>query len=351
MEKSEIEDIEFDFKKIIDEKLPEIDTVFSDTAIKLDPEILKFLNQFVNNNAAGIFKGELNLSLILDSNTVLSCVRSKFLNKRESILVEISKNPMISIYYSDYVKEEVVRNIKKGRLSTKNKKLDTPDVVKYADDFLENFIHIKNHEITQHPNSEKLKERDPKDVPILNLTSSKDNHGILTLDGDFAENPEIKTWTIKEFGETTCMMNKGAMAVCFLSLTTALIVDFIKFLLNILKTIITFVIDILKSIVTLIASISPAMLLTIGGVALIALISFLKEDDNEFETDIKALLKSFEQKFNRLFNNVSNLLKSLNEKEEVKLLGKGLMYLLVMNTEMMKESERINSYLNKATGI
>ena len=110
-------------RKIIEDYMPKMDTFFNEQAVITSPAILKALKKFVSMNKNSFFSANLNISLAIDTNTLFACVYRKLINNQESILVNISKNPFVTIHYSSFVKKELIRKISEGKLNSRKKRL------------------------------------------------------------------------------------------------------------------------------------------------------------------------------------------------------------------------------------
>lgn len=341
----EINESQKHIRKLIEENMPEMDKFFNEQAISASPAMLKGLKQFVRRNKLGILEGELQLSVVLDTNTLFSCVHRKMIHGKESILVSIAKNPFVTIYYSDYVKEELIRNINKGRLDSKKNTVNKEEAIKYGESILDIFERVPDEEIKTHPNADALRERDPNDVPIINLTCSRFNHGLLTRDKDFDTMEGVEKWSIPEMGNTTCLMNKGTMTLFLTDLSINLIKEVLKLVVQIVRQIVVFVIEGFRMLIQGLKSLPKELYWILGTIALAGIIAYFSTDStrkfNKLMDDIEGFIRKTGESLEKLFDKIIDLLNRIASSEEFEMIAKGAGYLVLTNLELKNEVDRL----------
>ncbi len=304
----------------------------------MQPELISFLSDFAVKNFSGFFSGGLNISLVIDSNSLINCLHNKFFKEQDTILIPISQNPLVTIYYSDYIKKETFRKVREGKIKKKHR--ETPsvaEVLQYAEYLFSYFTLVPDDAVFSHPLADKLEKRDPKDVPILNLVFSKNTHGILTGDKDF-EDFDHKSWKISDFGDTVGTLNKGVLSLAFSTFVGSVIIHFFKLLFLIFMELCRFALRVLKAGAKLIQKNPLLTIFLVAGAGLLNE-SVRKKTGN---SPIRELLVIASESAKKLFQNLSNLMQEAERSQSVQTLRPIAAYIVSLTYDLLQASEDLD---------
>jgi predicted nucleic acid-binding protein len=312
-QKSTYKQTALDLREIAGENLKMLEKSMDNFQREMEPEMISFLSDFAVNNFTTFFSKGIKVSLVIDTNSIINSIHNKFFKGQNTILIPISKNPLVSIYYSDYIKDETLRKIKEGVIKKKGR--ETPsleNIMDFAEELFSCFTHVSDSEILSHPFAVDLAERDPKDVPILNLSFSKNTDGILTGDKDFEEFDQ-KSWKISEFGDTVGALNKGILSFTFTTGISAVLIYIFKLIFSFLKELVLIVISFVNGLVRLIGRNPMLSLAAVIGGAI-----WHERVKNESGTSpLKKFAAVTSEKTKSTLKNISSFLKEFEKSEEV----------------------------------
>ncbi|MEM4293537.1 MAG: putative toxin-antitoxin system toxin component, PIN family [Thermoplasmata archaeon] len=180
---------------------------------KLPPEVFNLLNEWIRQNWHTIFLGGIDIKIVVDTNIVISEALA-LLKHGKSCLIKLSNFNILKLYAPEWLEEEVDKKIPQ---IAKKKKIDQSrlrDAVKRIMKVI-NLHHSSN--IIPSVIVSKIRKRDPKDTPYLEIYLQHKAHAILTQDSDIYEIKEIKV--LKRTGELKKILYiaESGMLAIFLS--------------------------------------------------------------------------------------------------------------------------------------
>ncbi|WP_461864775.1 PIN domain-containing protein [Thermococcus sp.] len=228
---------------------PELKPIFDEFLIELPPDMLELIKEFAEHalmNITGI-KGKLELSIVVDANSVISQAISYMKKGRTPLIIELSKTPFIKIYAPPSIYDETIYDEKKleeiAERLAKEKKSAVNTLKEKLNEKMEEILnHIKIITPKGYEEYKKAKElvgwRDPKDVDYVWLYFSINAHAIVSFDKDITKTT-IRTW--KNMGplkHVEAILRKGSLSFVVSSWGGSAVLDFLfKIVLAIVSTI------------------------------------------------------------------------------------------------------------------
>lgn len=200
-------------KIYLSESHKDLDSKFIDFIHNLSSDMFDYIRSKAFDNTNLYTKTSWQLELIVDTNILFSEVRSLAINGK-SFFNTITNNPFIKIYAPSQLREELHEKIRiKFPKEKKTRDLDIADCIKKADMLLSK-ISIRDDIGQESWDKAKsyMEKRDKDDISFVALNISLKKHGILTNDKDISDQPEIKTWKLKDAGEVLTEITKGAFS-------------------------------------------------------------------------------------------------------------------------------------------
>lgn len=187
----------------------EIDKSLDEIIRNIDKSFLRYCKSYFEKNLLYIYGNTLELTLIIDANTIISDALA-YIKNNQSFLLTIMKSPFLKILAPRWLKQELEKKIPE---ISKQKKIDENNFRSVISILLEkvNIVEVddKSYQIA----SAKIGQRDEKDVPYLALYFSIKSHGILTKDKDITEIRDIKTWERPGIaGKVISIFERGAFS-------------------------------------------------------------------------------------------------------------------------------------------
>ena len=191
-------------------------TDYDDKLTKLTHEFSSEMFEYVRSKIFqldNILEASFQLELIVDTNVLFSEVRSLMLNGK-SFFQTISANPFLKVYAPSQLREELHAKIRlKFPKEKKTRDLDIDKCIESADLLLSK-ISINDDFGGDSWDKAKsyLEDRDRDDISFVALNIALKKDGILTSDRDISDQPEIKTWNLRDTGAVLTQITKGAFS-------------------------------------------------------------------------------------------------------------------------------------------
>lgn len=217
-----------DFSKKIHDFLDEATKGFS-------PDLIEYLKlRFQNSMMNWITKdgADLQVKLVVDSNTVIRSLRYYAKTGKPSLLFKLKSNPLFPLYSPIDLETEVLEYIE---IKEKNQKYK-PKMKKAWNLIKQNITFQKEiHMESWNKAKEIIGKRDSDDIPFVGVYFDLNASGVITEDKDY-EHPEIRQFNIESLGEIVGTFHRGIFSFFILNDISPLLFDFIKQIsLSILK--------------------------------------------------------------------------------------------------------------------
>ncbi|MBI2659937.1 hypothetical protein HYX07_02150 [Candidatus Woesearchaeota archaeon] len=197
-----------------EETIFEIDRILSNVIKSIDPSILNFFKNYFEKNMFYLYGDKLELTLVADTNIVISDALS-YIKHKKSFLLNLIKSPFIKLLAPPWLKEELEKKIPQV---SKKQKIDETEFRIIIEVFLKNITIINSEsEEAKSKAFSMIGERDEKDIPYVSLYLSIKSNGILTKDKHMTGIVDIRTWSRPGIaGNVTSIFEKGALSFVFI---------------------------------------------------------------------------------------------------------------------------------------
>jgi len=288
---------------------PELKPIFDEFLVDLPPSMLEIIKQFAERILMDItgIKGNLELSIVVDANQVISEAINYMRDGRMPLIIELSKTPFVKLYAPPSIIKETLQDERKLKKIAKKKKIPVEDLRNAIKEILEHITFKIPEGYEEYKKAKELVgERDPNDVDYVWLYFSINAHAIISSDKDITETT-VRTW--KNMGPLKyieAILRKGSISFVVFSMGGYTILDFlIKIILAIVSTILGILKDIWNDVKSIIAWIGEGIQNLSETQALILLVP-LGAILYSFRREIKEWIKN-------LVNSVIEFLKSVKD--------------------------------------
>ncbi|WP_246112330.1 PIN domain-containing protein [Thermococcus aciditolerans] len=220
---------------------PELKPIFDEFLVELPPSMLEIIKQFAERILIDItgIKGNLELSIVVDANQVISQAINYIRDGRLPPIIELSKTPFVKLYAPPSIREETLKDKRKLEKISRKKRIPVKALKSAIEEILEHITFKVPEGYEEYKKAmELVGERDPKDVDYVWLYFSINANAIVSSDKDITETT-IKTW--KNMGplkHVEVILRKGSLSFVVFSLGGSAILDFLfKTILAIISTI------------------------------------------------------------------------------------------------------------------
>ncbi|MCD6155109.1 MAG: hypothetical protein J7J22_05025 [Candidatus Verstraetearchaeota archaeon] len=323
---------------------PELKTVFNDFVSELPRELLEWIKKFVEQNLTRLvgIEGKLELSVIVDANTVISQAINYIKKGQYPLIIELSKTPFIRFYAPPSIYKDTLDNeeelIKIAKKIAKKKKISVDMALGSLKTEIKTILeHIEIIAPEGDEEYKKAKElvgwRDLGDVEYVWLYFSINAKGVVSNDTDITETI-IRSW--KNMGpikHLEMILRKGSISFVVTSLGGSVILDFvfrvfaavIGTILGILKIVWENIKQLVNWIIGGFSKLSDEMKALILIATIILGYTFKKEIRESLEK-VKEFIDRAKEFLNQLKDFISNILQKLSENLFIKLLMSLLKY-------------------------
>lgn len=193
----------------------------------LSPELIEFLREKFESNIVNWFgeePGDLQVKLVVDSNTVIRSLKHFAKTGKIPLLFKLKSNPMFPIYSPIELEKEVIEYIecKEKNQKYKLKMKEGWSLVK------QNIIFKKEVYIESWNKASKvIGGRDKDDIPFVGVYFDLKATAVVTDDRDY-EHPEIRRFNIESLGEVVGTYHKGVFSFFILNDLSPLVFELIK---------------------------------------------------------------------------------------------------------------------------
>ncbi len=191
------------------------------------PDLIEYLKQrFQTSMMNWITKedADLQIKLVVDSNTVIRSLKYYAKTGKSSLLFKLKSNPLFPLYSPINLETEVIDYIKNKETNQKYKLK-----MKKAWNLIKPNINFQKEIRMGSWNKAKevIGKRDSDDIPFVGIYFDLNASGVITDDKDY-EHPEIRRFNIESLGEIVGIFHRGIFSFFILNDFTPLLFDFIK---------------------------------------------------------------------------------------------------------------------------
>ena len=302
----------------MDDFSEKVQDFLNESTKEFSPDLIEYLKQkFQTNIMNWIIKEgtDLQVKLVVDSNTVISSLRYYAKTGKPSILLKLKSNPLFPLYSPIDLETEVIDYIETKEKNQRYK----PKMRKAWNLIKQNIIFQKEiHMTSWNKAKEVIGKRDSDDIPFVGVYFDLNASGIVTNDKHY-EHQEIRRFNIESLGEVVGTFHRGIFSFFILNDMSPLLFDFIKqvslSILKFLSEIVVLFLGFIKALTTgaiskifELLSKAPSWLIGIlFGIGVASIIVVLLHDDTR--NKVKNLAQSIKEKTKPMINKIINFMK------------------------------------------